>query len=412
MSANYVHISAGLCYGAGVLTVDLLSEVAGQSVTFTTSVKPAAEPFMALTWSFNGTTNVITSTSVDVVGPGYENRIILDKSTGSLVLRNLTEKDSGEYDLIIIPHGAGQIQGTAKLDVLTKVSKPTMACPTENLIEGKTSLNLTCDADSFKSRVWMKDGKPLVSGDGFSFHDGNRVLSISPVNRRDTGEFLCNVSNDFSFDTAKCRLEVYYGPDRPIIVQTPIGAELEENGPENINLTLSPSQEYCSAVSRPAAQFQWFLNGDLLSDTGPDLRMMNIQMSQSGNYSCQAFNNKTMKNQTSQTAAIAVVKCKLERMTSYFGPEKTNLKRSPSQEYFKEGSNIDLMCSAVSRPAAQFHWFLNGDLLSDTGPELRLMNIQMSQSGNYSCQAFNSKTLRYDTSQPAAVFVLSKLEYV
>lgn len=84
-----------------------------------------------------------------------------------------------------------------------------MACPTENLIEGKTSLNLTCDADSFKSRVWMKDGKPLVSGDGFSFHDGNRVLSISPVNRRDTGEFLCNVSNDFSFDTAKCRLEVY-----------------------------------------------------------------------------------------------------------------------------------------------------------------------------------------------------------
>lgn len=120
MSANYVHISAGLCYGAGVLTVDLLSEVAGQSVTFTTSVKPAAEPFMALTWSFNGTTNVITSTSVDVVGPGYENRIILDKSTGSLVLRNLTEKDSGEYDLIIIPHGAGQIQGTAKLDVLSK----------------------------------------------------------------------------------------------------------------------------------------------------------------------------------------------------------------------------------------------------------------------------------------------------
>ncbi|XP_078107953.1 cell adhesion molecule CEACAM5-like [Sander vitreus] len=277
-------------------------------------------------------------------------------------------------------------------------------------------------------------------------------------------------------------------------------------GPENINLTLSPSQEYygegsdiilkCSAVSRPAAQFQWFLNGDLLSDTEPELRLINIQMSESGNYSCQAFNNKTMKNQTSQTAAIAVVKSQVSNVvitpnatdlvefnssvrlscsssgsslsflwlnsssevtasdrvqltdggstltivnvTRYdqgpfrchvfnnfsnytsdpvklyisFGPEKTNLKRSPSQEYFKEGSNIDLMCSAVSRPAAQFQWFLNGYLLSDTEPELRLMNIQMSQSGNYSCQAFNNKTLRYETSQPAAVFVLSKLEYV
>ncbi|XP_039661107.1 carcinoembryonic antigen-related cell adhesion molecule 1-like isoform X1 [Perca fluviatilis] len=272
--------SAGLCYGAGVLTVDLLSEVAGQSVTFTTSVKPTAEPFMALTWSFNGTTNVITSTSVDVVGPDYENRIILDKSTGSLVLRNLTEKDSGEYDLIIIPHGAGQIQGTAKLDVLTKVSKPTMACPTENLIEGKTSLNLTCDADSFKSRVWMKDGKPLVSGDGFSFHNGNRVLSISPVNRRDTGEFLCNVSNDFSFDTAKCNLEVYYGPDRPIIVQTPIGAELEES------VVLS-----CFADSLPKATFLWTFKHMMMH--GYVHYIHEMEEMDLGRYTCTAHNRIT-----------------------------------------------------------------------------------------------------------------------
>lgn len=85
-----------------------------------------------------------------------------------------------------------------------------MACPTENVIEGKTSVNLTCDADGLVSnRVWMKDGRPLVSGERFSFYDSNRVLSISPVDRRDTGEILCNVSNDFSFDTANCRLKVY-----------------------------------------------------------------------------------------------------------------------------------------------------------------------------------------------------------
>lgn len=71
-------------------------------------------------------------------------------------------------------------------------------------------MNLTCNADGFvTTKVWMKDGKPLVAGDRFSFHDGNRVLSISPVDRRDTGEFLCHVSNDFSLETAKCRLKVY-----------------------------------------------------------------------------------------------------------------------------------------------------------------------------------------------------------
>ncbi|XP_042345512.1 carcinoembryonic antigen-related cell adhesion molecule 1-like [Plectropomus leopardus] len=183
---------------------------------------------------------------MDVVGPGYMNRITVDKSTGSLVLKNLTEKDSGEYELIIIPYGAEQIQGTAKLEVLTKVSKPTMACPTQNLIEGQTSVNLTCNSNGFTSRVWMKDGQPLVSGGRYSFHDGNRVLSVSPVNRTDTGEFLCNVSNNISFDTATCRLQVYYGPDRPVIVQTPIGAELEES------VFLS-----CSADSLPKATFFW-----------------------------------------------------------------------------------------------------------------------------------------------------------
>lgn len=94
------------------------------------------------------------------------------------------------------------------------------------------------------------------------------------------------------------------------------------------------------------------------------------------------------------------------------GPENIQLELSPLQEHYEEGSNIYLMCSAVSSPAALFNWFLNGVMLSDTGPELRLVNAQKTQSGNYSCQAFNNKTLRYETSQPAAVSVLGKSGYI
>ncbi|XP_061631933.1 uncharacterized protein LOC133479254 [Phyllopteryx taeniolatus] len=114
----FVLLSSGLCHGAGVIPVDSLRGTPGQSVTFATSLTPTSEPFLALTWSFNTTASVITSTSVDVVGEGYEGRITLDKSTGSLVLGNLTEEDSGEYELIIIPHAAQPIQGYVKLEVL------------------------------------------------------------------------------------------------------------------------------------------------------------------------------------------------------------------------------------------------------------------------------------------------------
>lgn len=86
------------------------------------------------------------------------------------------------------------------------------------------------------------------------------------------------------------------------------------------------------------------------------------------------------------------------------GPENVTL-TSPQVEHFEEGSTVAMSCSADSRPLAFYFWFLNGDKLSDSGPELRLMNIQLYQSGNYSCQAFNNKTLKYETSRHAAVHV-------
>uniref|UniRef100_H2SHA3 Ig-like domain-containing protein n=1 Tax=Takifugu rubripes TaxID=31033 RepID=H2SHA3_TAKRU len=273
----FIHAS-GFCSAAGIITGEDVRGVKGESVTFATSLEPSAESFLALTWSFNRTTNIITSTSTDVVGKGYESRIALNKQTGSLVLSNLTEEDSGEYELTIFPYGGQQLQGSATLKVLTLVSKPSVSCPDPVLIEGQ-SVKLTCDADSFVSRVWTKDGKAVVSGDRFSFHDGNRLYF-----------------KVFYFSSYWCRLIA--------------------DGPEKVNLT-SPLQGYyaegsevvltCSASSRPAASFHWFHNGAVHPGTGAELRLMDIQMNQSGNYSCQAFNNRTLRYEASQSAAVNVL---------------------------------------------------------------------------------------------------------
>lgn len=112
-----LHISTSFCSAAGIVPVDYVQGIKGESVTFATSLKPGPESFLALTWSFNGTTNIVTSTSTTVVGEGYENRITLNKHTGPLVLSNLTEEDSREYELIIIRYWIQQLQGTARLTV-------------------------------------------------------------------------------------------------------------------------------------------------------------------------------------------------------------------------------------------------------------------------------------------------------
>ncbi|XP_053182919.1 carcinoembryonic antigen-related cell adhesion molecule 5-like [Scomber japonicus] len=478
-------VISGVTKGSGVLPDELNAAVGGE-VMFTTTVTPPETPFLVVIWScfINSVdTTVITSSSSDITAPEYEGRIILDRSTGSLKLMDLTLNDIGVYSVTIIPDGGQTTSGSTELKILEPVSNVKITANSSDLVEFNSSVSLSCSSSgSSPSFLWMNGSSEVTASERVQFTNGGRTLTIISVTRYDQGPYSCRVSNAVS------------GP----VNSDPVNLSISY-GPENIILKLSPSEDHyvegstirlsCSAVSRPSAQFQWFLNGGLLSDTGPELTLMNIQMSQSGDYSCQAFNSKTLRYQTSQPSAVTVLErvsnvkvtassteliefnssvslsCSsfgfspsflwmngssevtaservqltdggrtltIVNVTRYdqgpfrchvsnpvsdgtsdpveisisFGPENIILKLSPSEDHYVEGSTIRLSCSAVSRPSAQFQWFLNGDLLSDTGPELTLMNIEGSQSGDYSCQAFNNKTLRYQTSQPSAITVL------
>ncbi|CAK6977088.1 carcinoembryonic antigen-related cell adhesion molecule 5-like [Scomber scombrus] len=479
----------GLTKGSGVLPDELTAAVGGE-VMFTTTVTPPETPFVFVSWTFvlnNIERPIITSyTSSDIINPEYEGRISLDRSTGSLKLMDLTHNDIGEYRVNITPDGGQAMTGSTELKILEPVSNVQITASSTDLVEFNSSVSLSCSSSgSSPSFLWMNGSSEVTASERVQLTDGGRTLTIINVIRYDQGPYSCRVSNAVSDPVTSDPVNLYvsYGPENIILNLSPP----EEHYMEGSNISLS-----CSADSRPSAQFQWFLNGDLLSDTGPELTLMNIQESQSGNYSCQAFNSKTLRYQTSQPSAITVLvrvsnvrvtasstdlvefnssvslscsssgsspsllwlngssevtaservqftdggrtltiisvtrydqgpfRCQVSNFFSNgtsdptnlsisFGPENIILKLSPSQEHYVEGSTISLSCSAVSRPSAQFHWFLNGDQLSDTGPELTLMDIKGNQTGNYSCQAFNSKTLRYQTSQPSAITVLERV---
>ncbi|XP_029282545.1 carcinoembryonic antigen-related cell adhesion molecule 5-like, partial [Cottoperca gobio] len=159
----------------------------------------------------------------------------------------------------------------------------------------------------------------------------------------------------------------------------------------------------CSS-SGPSLSFLWLNSSSevtgsdrvQLTDGGSTLTINNVTRYDQGPFRCNVSN------------PVSSGISNLIHFSISYGPDNIHLMIFTSQEYYDEGSNIILMCSAESRPPAQFQWFLNGDLRSD-GAELRLMDIQESHSGNYSCQAFNSRTLRYITSQPESVTVLERI---
>lgn len=105
-----------MCAGEGILPLGPLSGAVAGTVKFTTTLIPPESPFLSVSWRFNGS-NIITSTSINVTGPGYDSRISLDRATGALELRNLVLEDSGEYTVTVIADRGLQQQGKITLNV-------------------------------------------------------------------------------------------------------------------------------------------------------------------------------------------------------------------------------------------------------------------------------------------------------
>uniref|UniRef100_A0A3B5QIV9 Ig-like domain-containing protein n=1 Tax=Xiphophorus maculatus TaxID=8083 RepID=A0A3B5QIV9_XIPMA len=476
---------AGLSNGVGVLPDGPLIASVGGTATFTTNLNPTETPFTLVNWQVDTGSGleliIISQTTGDTTAPEYEGRITLFRSTGSLELRNLKLSDSGEY-IVSIQDGINQKTGRTTLNVYEPVSNVNVSPLSADLIEFNSSVSLFCSSSgSSLSFLWMKDSSEVTASDRVQINtnEENSNLTIVNVIRNDQGSYTCHVSNLVSSVISDpVKISVSYGPDNVQIEVYP-SKEHHEKG-SDINLT-------CSADSSPSAEYQWFLNGDKLTSSGPLLRLMNIQMNQSGNYICQAFNSKTLISQTSEPSPVSVhervsnvkvtqdvtdliefsgsvsfscsssgsslsflwmnsssqittsdrvqitdggskltivnvnryddgsyscnVSNPVSSAKSYpvnvsvsYGPEKVNLK-SQSQKY-PEGSNISLSCSADSRPNATFEWFFNGNVLSGSGSELELLNVQKNQSGNYSCRAFNNITSRYQTSQLSPISIV------
>ncbi|XP_061573152.1 carcinoembryonic antigen-related cell adhesion molecule 5-like [Cololabis saira] len=290
---------SGLSEGAGVLPDGPLNSPVGGTVMFTTTLTPSDGPFTAVFWRFGVRDIISYDPTSNNTHPDYEGRITFFPSTASLELRDLTLDDSGEYAVNISP---GFLSGRTRLDIYMyePVSSVTVTPSSLDLVEFNSSARLSCSSSgSVTSYVWMNGSSEVTASDRVHVTDGGSTLTVVNVSRYDQGSYRCHVFNPVSDATSD-----------PVIISV-------SYGPENIKLKLSPLQNQyntgsdinltCSAESRPSAQFTWLLDGKQLSDTGPELRLMNIQTTQSGNYSCQAFNSRTMRYKNTQPSVISVV---------------------------------------------------------------------------------------------------------
>uniref|UniRef100_A0A3B3CAV2 Ig-like domain-containing protein n=1 Tax=Oryzias melastigma TaxID=30732 RepID=A0A3B3CAV2_ORYME len=352
----------GLTEAAGILPDGPLNGSVGGSVMFTTFLTEADGPFTAVTWGFGVSTIMQHTTTGNLTNPAYEGRITFFPSTASLELKDLTLDDAGEYSVNVFPDGGG----TTKLDVYAPmhtflfsptvpVSSVTVTPQSADLVEF-SSFSLTCSSSgSSLSFIWMNSSSEVTSSDRVQITDGGSTLTVVDVTRYDEQSYRCRVFNPVS-----------------------------EGISDPVNILVS-------------CEFFIFILS-FSYDVHVEKRFILLKK--------KYFNYRI----NTSVLQLNYVPFYLLFYVHPDGPENTKMSASPSQKFYEEGSDISLSCSADSRPSAQFTWFVNGTKLPDSGPELTLRNIQFSQRGDYSCQAFNSKTLTNEMSPSLSISVLRKFK--
>ncbi|XP_051901303.1 neural cell adhesion molecule 2-like [Pristis pectinata] len=209
----------------------------------------------------------------------------------------------------------------------------------------------------------------------------NWSLLLRSVKMSDTGRYQVNMlRKSGSKASATITLQVLEPVSKPKITSN--ATSLREKN-DTVKLT-------CFATGT-AVSYLWLEDNIIIAGGRFELGADNSTLTISGvlrtdrGFICRAYN--LISRRTSDPFNLNV----------HYGPDRPNITTHPDSPPYLAGSTVTLTCFADSSPAANIDWHLNGAYLQ-TGQQLILENISVRKSGNYTCQAFNNLTEKYNAS--------------
>ncbi|XP_035992577.1 B-cell receptor CD22-like, partial [Fundulus heteroclitus] len=239
--------------------------------------------------------------------------------------------------------------------------------PSGEIVEG-SSVTLTCssDANPAANYTWYKDNIT----DSLS---NNSQLVFSYIQSSDSGRFSCMAKNQLGWTWSQYQhLDVKYAPQRPSVSLSPSGEIVEGS---SVTLT-------CSSDANPPANYSWYKEDEEFpTASGQNFTITDVRPEHSGNYSCEAQNNRGSQ---SSTVLLTVVRLK-------DAPQRPSVSLSPSGEIV-EGSSVTLTCSSDANPAANYSWYKEDEEFpTASGQNFTITDVRPEHSGNYSCEAQNNR---------------------
>ncbi|KAK9519341.1 hypothetical protein VZT92_022077 [Zoarces viviparus] len=309
-----------------------------------------------------------------------------------LLIRNLTLTDLGEYSCFV-----GTVVTSA--DIKVRAIPVTFKQEVENVEvkEGDSGV-FCCELSKPGAPVeWRKGRVVLKPGYKYEMKQEGRLtqLIINNMEESDAGKYTCKTKDTQS--TAELTVKA-----PPITFKTKLrNQQVEEENSVTLNCELS----------KPGLAVEWRKGQELLKNdfkyqiknrnSSMELTIKNVQLEDSGLYSCVCGDVKT-------TANITIT------------PIPLTFKMGLKNQEAPEGGNVSLRCE-LSRAGVPVQWWKAEDqlhhggryrmTLKDKTAEMHIKNIQPEDVGDYSCVLGEQKTTaEVNVRAAASVFFEKELE--
>ncbi|NWT15620.1 HMCN1 protein, partial [Vireo altiloquus] len=357
----------------GGASVTVLNVRVGTPVTL--DCESNAIPAPVITW-YKNSHIIPDSAAVEVLADGQTLRI-----------KAAEVSDTGQYVCKAI-NIAGRDDKNFHLNVYVP---PSIEGPEQELVSESISNPVTfvCDATGIPppTLVWLKNGKPIENLDSLEIHilSGGSKLQIARSQLLDSGTYTCIASNPEGKAQKTYVLSIQVPPSIA-------GSEM----PSEVSVLLGESiQLLCSANGVPTPDVQLLIcqvRGTLnklpvLCRVTPDGSTLNISRaltSDTGKYTCVATNPAGEED-------------RIFNLNVYVPPTIANSKDEAEELTALLDTSLNIECAAAGTPPPQLHWLKNGLPLSvssqirllSAGQILRLAQVQISDTGVYTCVASN-----------------------
>lgn len=269
-----------------------------------------------------------------------------------LILRQLTESDSGEYALWVSNAFGIRTSRPARVDILQPPAL--LDSPTSRTVIAGTAVTLQVSASGGEplSYQWMRDNVRLR-------HATNPILALRSVTTNDAGSYVVNVSNRLTkVSSPPARLTIV---EPPRVLSTPVDQRVLSGRAADFTVS--------AAGTRPLA-FQWLK--DALALPGATSLRLAIDATRPGD----AGSYQVVI--TNAYGAITSAPAHLEILVPPF------ITRAPTGMAVPPGGEGVLSVEAGGTPPLFYQWTFNGlEIAGAHAPTLPLRNAAASMVGDY-----------------------------